>query len=537
MPDARVEVTDVVGRRVVPIDRFPFTIGRRETNVLRLMGSEVSREHAEIRVEGGAFTLRDCQSRYGTFVNDRPVAEHRLAHGDRIRLGRGGGAELVFLLDEAAGEADRLTTTAIGDLRHVAALLDGLRALGTGRVLDDVLALVLDSAIEVGGAERGFIMLAGPSGELEFKLARARGRVTLAGAGIATSRKIPEDVFRTGESRVVEDLFDGNLVHAHAGTVQLGIRHVLCVPLRLVRYVDGHGATPAEDRRIGVLYLDSRERGSLVSTATRSALETLATEAAVAIENARLYREALEKARLEQELRIAADIQRALLPAGRHAGAWYRAAAGTRPCRAIGGDFYDYFDLPDGRLGFALGDVAGKGPAAALLSALVQGILAAQVGPPVGPAATLARVNAALLRRAVQARYVTLFFGVLDPNGRLVACNAGHHPPVVLGRAGVRRLAAGGPPLGLFEAPAYGDETTALGPGDCVIVFSDGVTEALDRDGAEFGEARLVDGARALAGAPPDEILADLFARVAAHAAGAPQHDDVTALVVQYHGR
>ena len=238
MPDARLDITDAVGRRVVPVDKLPFTIGRRETNELRLMGSEVSRDHAEITLQGDTYSIQDRASRYGTFVNDTQITERALAHGDRIRLGRSGGAEMVFLLAEAAPMTDRTTTTAIGDLRQVAALLEGLRALGSGRVLDDVLALVLDSAIEVGGAERGFIMLASPAGELEFKLARGRGRATLSGVSFATSRKIPEEVFRTGEGRLVADLLDGDLANMHMGTVQLGIRNVLCVPLRLVRYVD-----------------------------------------------------------------------------------------------------------------------------------------------------------------------------------------------------------------------------------------------------------------------------------------------------------
>jgi hypothetical protein len=321
MPDARLDITDAVGRRVVPVDKLPFTIGRRETNELRLMGSEVSRDHAEITLDGDTFTIVDRTSRYGTFVNDVQVTERALAHGDRIRLGRSGGAEMVFMLADAAPLTDRTTTTAIGDLRQIAALLEGLRALGSGRVLDDVLALVLDSAIEVGGAERGFIMLASPAGELEFKLARGRGRATLSGVSFATSRKIPEEVFRTGEGRLVADLLDGDLANVHVGTVQLGIRNVLCVPLRLVRYVD-KAAQVGDEKRIGVLYLDSKEKGTLLSSTTRSALETLATEAAVAIENARLYRETVEKARLEQELRIAAEIQKAILPDGDHAGAY-----------------------------------------------------------------------------------------------------------------------------------------------------------------------------------------------------------------------
>src|SRR5919109_5284758 len=177
MPDARLEVTDALGRRIVPVSKNQFEIGRRETNDLRLAGSEVSRDHAEIAVQDNRFMLRDRNSRYGTYVNGEQVTERQLVHGDRIRLGRTGGAEMVFLLADSAPPVERATTTAIGDLRQIAALLEGLRALGSGRVLDDVLSLVLDSAIDVSGAERGFIMLANAAtGELEFKMARNRGR-------------------------------------------------------------------------------------------------------------------------------------------------------------------------------------------------------------------------------------------------------------------------------------------------------------------------------------------------------------------------
>src|ERR671919_510292 len=471
MADARLEVTDALGRRIVPVSKSQFEIGRRETNDLRLAGSEVSRDHAEIAVEANKFTLRDRNSRYGTYVNGEQVTDRVLVHGDKIRLGRSGGAEMVFLLADNQPPVDRATTTAIGDLRQIAALLEGLRALGSGRVLDDVLSLVLDSAIEVSGAERGFIMLDQDTGELEFKMARGRGRITLPGGSFATSRKIPEEVFRTGEPRIVADLLDGDLANVHMGTVALGIRNVLCVPLRLVRYLDKAEAV-GEERRIGVLYLDSREKGTLMSSSTRAALETLATEAAVAIENARLYRETMEKARMEQEMRIAAEIQQALLPKAGRAGPYFRAAAASLPCRSIGGDFYDYVDMSDGSLGFALGDVAGKGPPAALLSAMMQGIVAAQAATSDAPAQTITRVNLALYRRGIESRFVTLMYGALYPDGRLTYCNAGHNPPLVIGRDGMRRLERGGPIVGLFEAAVYEQETITLAPRDWLIVFS-----------------------------------------------------------------
>jgi sigma-B regulation protein RsbU (phosphoserine phosphatase) len=533
MSQARLEVHDSLGRRPVPIDKPVFTIGRRSGNDLHLMGSDVSRDHAEIAHVDDRFLVRDRGSRYGTFVNGTQISEHPLAHGDRIQLGRTGGAELLFLLDDAPIE--RQPTSAVGDLRQVAALLEGLRALGSGRVLDEVLALVMDSAIELTGAERGFIMLASDSGELEMKMARARGHVTLPGTRFETSRKIPEEVFATGEQRLVNDLLDGDLANVHMGTVALGIRHVLCTPLRLVRYLDRADAS-AEQKRIGVLYLDSREKGTLTSRATMAALDTLATEAAVAIENARLYRDSMEKARIDQELRIASQIQQALLPQGRKRGAFFDAMGASIPCRAIGGDFFEYLDLIDGRFGFALGDVAGKGPPAALLTAVLQGIFVAQTFATAEPRETLARINMALIHRSLESRFATAFFGVLGRNGVLTYCNAGHNPPMLVGARGVRRLEEGGLILGMFEHVDYDQGTAQLDPGDIILVFSDGVSEALSATNEEFGEPRLQALVSEHLSDSPDATLERVLDAVREFTTGAVQNDDVTALVVRYNG-
>ena len=292
MGQPRLQVRDGLGSRIVPIDHTPFTIGRTSTSDLRVGSSKASRNHAEISSENDRFTIRDLGSRYGTLVNGEQVNDAVLSPGDRIQFGGSGEEEIVFLTDDEV-LPDETFGESVNDLRQLAALLEGLRALGSGRVLEDVLALVLDAAIDVTGAERGFIML-NSAGQLEFKLARARGRVTLK-SDFVTSQKIPYEVFRTGEVRVVADLLEGDMASYHdRGTIALGIRHVICVPLRLVRYLDRADAQ-AEDQRIGVLYLDSREKGNLIAPHTRMALETLAAEAGVAIENARLYREASEK--------------------------------------------------------------------------------------------------------------------------------------------------------------------------------------------------------------------------------------------------
>jgi sigma-B regulation protein RsbU (phosphoserine phosphatase) len=272
-----------------------------------------------------------------------------------------------------------------------------------------------------------------------------------------------------------------------------------------------------------------------MSESARSALAVVAGEAASAIESARLYREAIEKARLERELQLAAEIQRALLPEACQSGAHFEVAAASVPCRAIGGDFFDYFNQPDGTFGFVLGDVAGKGPSAALLTAMIQGAFASQVTTAESPAALMAHVNRTLIRRAIQSRFATVMHGMLAADGRFTYSNAGHNPPFVIGQRGVRRLETGGLILGLFPHATYEQETIRLEDGDMLVVFSDGVTEAENAAGEQFGEDRLLSCIDR--GNSPQVQLDRILADVRSFAAGTAQNDDVTALVLRFKGQ
>ena len=240
-------------------------------------------------------------------------------------------------------------------------------------------------------------------------------------------------------------------------------------------------------------------------------------------------------AKLQHEMRTAAAIQRALLPNTHRTGRFFDAAAAMVPCRSIGGDFFDYMDLGGGALGFALGDVAGKGPPAALLAALMQGSLAAQAHASDGPAATIAAVNTAVVRRGIQGRFVTLFYGALFPDGRLRYCNAGHNPPMhVSAGAGLRRLETGGMVLGLFDGVPFEEGSATLEPNDYLVLFSDGIPEALNEAGDEFGDDRLADCLADVPEAEAEARLHHVLASVKRFTAAAPQHDDVTAMVVSY---
>ena len=419
----------------------------------------------------------------------------------------------------------------------MAALLEGLRALGSGRVLDEVLALVLDSAIEVTGAERGFIMLANRrTGQLEFKLARARGKVTLSGRTFETSRKIPETVFATGQQTIVEDLLDGDLAQLHTGTVALGIRHVLCTPLRLVRYVErAEQKSPTSVDRRAVSRQPRAGRAAVRLGAARRSTRCRA-EAALAIENARLYREALDKAKFEQELKVAAAIQQSLLPARNRNGAFFSTAAASVACRAVGGDFFDYVDLPTG----------GSASSSATSPARDR-----------RPRCWRRRCSACSARRRptrpAPRRYHPAQRGPVPPRDRsaisdgvLRHAGAGRFAdstatPATTRRCscqspGIQRLETGGVVLGLFEPRPSRRRQLTLKPGDLLLPFSDGVTEAMNSGGRGV-HRRPADclRARACRRAPAGGAR-----RAARRRQGVlrrrPQSDDVTAVMVRYNG-
>jgi sigma-B regulation protein RsbU (phosphoserine phosphatase) len=291
-----------------------------------------------------------------------------------------------------------------------------------------------------------------------------------------------------------------------------------------------YGGGAGAERRIGVLYLDSRERGYLQQA---GALHALALEAAVVIENARLYREVVERERAAQELRIAAQIQQALLPPGYHDGTSAELAAMTTPCRAVGGDFFDYVAHDDGRLSFAVGDVAGKGTSAALLTAVVQGLFAAEAETTDSPALVLTRVNKSLCRRAVEARFVTAFYGEIEPGGALKYCNAGHNPPFLLSSRGVERLETGGAVLGLFDFGNFENGSTRFASGDALVLFSDGVTEAENTQGEEFGDDRLEACLSSVRSSSAVEIRDAVQNEVQTFYGSAAARDDVTVMVVK----
>lgn len=243
--------------------------------------------------------------------------------------------------------------------------------------------------------------------------------------------------------------------------------------------------------------------------------------------------EHIEKIRMDQELQTAAEVQNALLSRTVRRAANYEASGDSLACRTIGGDFFDFFELPGGSFAMLLGDVAGKGASAALLASMLQGMFTAEARIESSPAQALANINLALAERRLSARFATLVYATLSPDGRLAYSNAGHNAPIVLANGSVRRLATGGPILGAFANARFEQESLHLNDGDLVVMFSDGVTEAVNEAGDEFGEERLIALIRNGQHNSAAELTKHVLDAVTDFSRGAAPSDDITVSVLR----
>jgi sigma-B regulation protein RsbU (phosphoserine phosphatase) len=293
---------------------------------------------------------------------------------------------------------------------------------------------------------------------------------------------------------------------------------------------------------LGFLVLGEKLSEEPYSAEDRELLGTVAEQAAIALDYSSLIEHVAERERLEREIQIASEVQARLLPAAGPQLSRLRYAASCRPARGVGGDFYDFLGLGPGRLGLSIGDVSGKGISAALLMASLQALLRSHaVGDADRPEALVAELNRHLCETTDDARFATFFFATFDEGSRrLRYVNAGHVPPLILrtpgavrGELGVQRLGSSGTPLGLFGQGTWRADEVQLRPGDRLLMFSDGLTEAAGTgEGEMFGEERLLDAVRRLGpGIDEQEMLRHLLEEVDRFGGGGPPHDDITLVV------
>lgn len=546
-PALLVVVNPSGNRSRVPIQPLPFCIGRSAENHLVLRDNRISRSHARILNENGEFVIENVKSRHGVWVNGERVDRKPLQNTDRIEFGFPDSYKLTFSIEEhelnkildqiAPSPVSGGATSNLGKLR---ALVEVARALQSSLSTDDVLTSVVDAALTVTGAERGFLLLRrGKESGLEMRVARDRRGTSLADNDL----KVPMTVINRALNQRREllsmsfDPLEEQGVRPETSVANLELRSVVCVPLIRVRTANAEETSilSTANETAGLLYMDSRGGSADLSSGNRELLQTLALEASTILENARLLEEERTKQRLEEELDIARKIQTDLLPSKLPDQGWFRAAGSSVPSHQVGGDYFDVRRVSADAWAVLVADVSGKGVSSALLASLLQGAFLAASDDPDHMKAMMARVNAYLLERTRGEKYATVFYGALNSKGRLLWANAGHCAPLVLHVDGrMRTLQTTGLPLGMLEHAEWRVESVNLDPGDKVVVYSDGLTEAEGPDEQFFGTDRL----RALLRERPDEsygaIHRAVLASVEKYTEGSMLNDDITLVVAEY---
>src|SRR5438876_3097030 len=492
----------------LPINRLRVTIGRSARNDLCIPDPFASRVHAEVRSEGDEYFLQDLGSANGTLYNgtalEKPVT---LTRGGRIQIGE---TEIIFndspfplssgatmITDNSASipeatialsSADRTTSglfEAIEDARtqsedsaikrenrqsDLLALISKVGvALLASVTLTETLEQVVALVFEAVPADRCMVMMRDAKNpELKVAVARLRDRAGEVGE-IRISRSVIDEVVTNGKSVLTSDAqADPRFM---GGTVMLqGVRSVLAVPL-------GVG-----EKVFGIVYADSPMAEGRFTEDHLKVLTTLASVAAIRVENTRLLDEQLQRERMEHELQVAGEIQQRFQPTSAPQVPGYELQGISFPCYEIGGDYYDFIQRDDGRLIVTLGDVSGKGTAAALLMSCLHAAVHAQAESHNSLVQTIGSVNRYLAENIPANRFITLFYAELDPKtGSLAFLNAGHNPPLIVHSGGtMEQLAAGGLPLGIMSDAEFREGRTQLRAGDVLVVYSDGVSEAVN---------------------------------------------------------
>jgi serine phosphatase RsbU (regulator of sigma subunit)/pSer/pThr/pTyr-binding forkhead associated (FHA) protein len=536
--------------QTVPVTPLPFFIGRGQENGnhLAIDDLRISRKSAAIFLDGAALVLRDHGQREGIFVNGEPTQSRVLADGDRIRLGTDEACQLVFRAEQEHGTQQGAETKLRGilgsmgndstdELNGLKLLLEATSLMQSQLPLEAVLESMIDHAIVITQADRGMLLEPDAAGVLQVKLARGRRGQSLAPEDVHPSRSVLASAIELEAAVVNEDLnlAELNLQSAQSVVGQL-LRSSVVIPLFCAprRQVDASGEAVKREL-LGAVYLDSK-RTATFSALDRKILDALGAQAGSILENARLIERERERQRLEQELSIAREIQQALVPQGLQQYPHCSISGILRPCDEVGGDYFDVFALADGRVAFLIADVAGKGLGAALVTTMLQGALS---GMTLGiePVKVFNQLNDFLCGRAAVGRCATMFFGLLSVDGTLEFIRAGHPTPLLMRQATVSELySEGSLPVGLFEGAGYTSDRVQLEPGDTLLLYTDGVTEAEDTNRNLFQEGRLKEAFGHLHGASFAAIQDGIFDAIDKFAGGASQSDDVTLLMVRYRG-
>ncbi|MFL6276927.1 MAG: SpoIIE family protein phosphatase [Blastocatellia bacterium] len=519
----------------VKLDRMKLTIGRSSRNDICISDPFASRLHAELRREGDHVLLVDNGSANGTFLNGQRVSGTvRLEPGDLIRIGE---TEIEFKSEEqdmmsgatvflsgpvGALPADTITSPIAS--RSTSDLLSSIKsgqiaedirphanmrtqltpeAATQGRdllsivsqvgiallprtTLEDTLKLTVDLVFQAIPAERGFLFLK-EAGDIVCKIARGAHAAALPTASqVQISRSITSKVIGEGASVLTSDAMHDPRFQAQQSVVLSQIRSVMAVPLA------------SGEEIFGMIYVDNPFHNRFREEDLK-VLTTIASVASIKIEHERLIEERMEKRRMEEELKVASEIQLRLQPVAPPKIDGWDMTGVSFPCREIGGDYYDFIQCKnDPCLTVAVGDVSGKGTGAALLMSSLHAAVRAQAQTRRSISEVMAEINEYIFENSPSNKFLTLFYGTINPeSGELKYSNGGHNPPMLVRATGeVLRLDKGGLPIGMMKGMIYQEDSACFNLGDVLVIYSDGITESVNEQDEEFEEDRLIEVVR-----------------------------------------
>jgi sigma-B regulation protein RsbU (phosphoserine phosphatase) len=410
-----------------------------------------------------------------------------------------------------------------GQIKRLEALINASKILNSTLDLDKLLALILDLAIKNLKAARGTIYLIDTDRkELWSKVLKGKDLVEIR---LPIGTGISGNVAKTGKTINLKDAWkDKRFFSGFDLRTGFQTRTMLCMPMR-----------DRNRKIIGVFQIMNKHDGAFTKE-DETFLEAFSVHAALAIENAQLHQEIVEKERIEKELEIAGAIQRRLLPKQLPTLPGYEIDAVARPSKNVGGDYYDIIMLSEGKYALVIADVSGKGVPAALLVSTLHASLHAFIDGAVNLAQLVKRLNIVVHSNTEAERFITLFMAVLDPTeGSLTYVNAGHNFPFILRtqQSSIQPLFSTGLPLGMFDGVEFQQETVKLDPSEYLVLYTDGVTEAMNKSFEEYGEKRLRQMMIGNSDKSASVFMGGIVSDVDKFVAGEPQSDDLTMLVLK----
>jgi phosphoserine phosphatase RsbU/P len=525
---------------VIPLEGDKYILGRNPDCGIVIPITSVSREHAQIVRVQGRYFIEDKQSRNGTFVNNQAIsARTPLRNNDKIRIcdfiASYHDQQPTTMPDEDLDEPEGTSTVEATLSQPAAQLLETQPAeklrvlleissnLGKTLELDKLLPKIVDSLFGLfRQADRCFLIQA-EEGSEKLMPRVVKTRKPHEETNARYSKSLVRKCLQSASSFLSDDASRDDRVQLSQSVVDFRIRSVMISPL-----------LTTEGKAFGVIQLDTQDRGKKFTQEDLQLLSCVAVQASVAMENAKLHEDSMAGERRKRDLELAHQVQLSFLPRslpevpGYEFGAYYESAL------EVGGDYYGFVPLPGGRLALALGDVAGKGVAAALLMAKLSSDTRFSLLTEPDSGKAISKLNDLLCEFTGQMdRFVTFVLVVLDPATHVVTMVSAGHPPPLL----VRKTKSGfdyamppktaGLPLGVSEGYPYESCQVTMQPGDSMLLFTDGVPDAHDRGNNQFGNKGIQSALAAAGGASPKQLIESLVRAVQSHASGRSPHDDV----------